>query len=377
MSSVSLDSSVISPNGHSHNAVAGLHYVLSRRADVTVALTGPGGIRRVLRDGLTRAPGPYTISFDGSFDGRVLPDGVYTWQVQVSNPGVKTVLQERTFKMTIQNADTTPPRIDTPKVFPDPFQPNGNLATDTAIFTYVLSKPAQVTIFVNGPHGSNDGKQYTVVYQDTEQPGPNQAIWTGQISPEQYIPDGTYDWTIEAKDAAGNVSTAKGAVGVTQSGIPDARIEEVNAVEQDKNGQRLIQVQVRIYNSGLAVLSGATRDGAPQDGFVYGSLSASYVMPPPFGPNWGEQAFGRAGTYSVGIDFYEREQIPNIVPPYPFRWAIGGPLQRKESRVITGYIKIPNDYHGQITFYAGIIHEGQGILSGQDHVNARQKLVLS
>lgn len=375
LASVSMSPNTIQPNDQSTNRLAGLHYVLTRRADISISFVGPDGATHVLRDRQTRAPGPYTLQFDGTYDGHVLPNGVYHWQVMASDPTSRAVLAKQNATLTIADAQTAGPQIRQPLVFPNPFQPNGNLATDTATFTYNLSKPAQVSIVAVGPRGSAAAQTYQVLYQDNEKAGPNQATWTGQISPEQYVPDGVYDWTIEAQDVAGNVAKATGTVQVTDSGIADARVEEVKATPTQLNGQRVIEVQVRIYNSGLATLVGDAQAPAPQQGYVYPSLESTYRMSAPYGPGWGEEAFGRAGTYSVGVSYLERDNVPNQVP-YPYRWSIGGPLKPKESRVITGYIAVPASFHGQLSFYAGIIHEGQGILSGQDHIPALQKTVL-
>lgn len=374
LSAFSMSPATISPNETSSNRIANLQYTLTRRVDVTVSFTGPDGVAHTLRDHQTRTPGNYTLQFDGTYGGHVLPNGVYHWLFQVTGHTSRQVLAQKTATLTITNADTNGPQIGQPRVFPDPFHPNGNLGTDTATFTYLLSKPAQVTISAVGPQSSPLPQTYDVLYQQSQQAGPNQATWTGQISPERYVPDGTYNWTIQATDGAGNVSSTTGTVSVSQSGVADARITEVRATEVDRNNQRLIQVQVAIYNSGNATLYGDQRAGAPQDGFTYGSLSADYLQPAPWGPGWGEQAIGRAGTYTIGASFMERGT--GTAPPYPFRWSIGGPLAPRQSRVITGYIAVPATYHGQLTFFAGIIHEGQGILSGQDQIPANQVLVM-
>lgn len=374
LTSVSLSPGTISPNATSTNRLANLNYVLSRRSDVTVSFVGPDGVKRTLRDHQTRTPGSYTLQFDGAYDGHVLPDGVYHWTFMVSDTATHQTLATRTEALTITNADTNGPQITQPSVFPSPFHPNGNLSTDTATFTYLLSKPSQVTIAAVGPQGAPQPQTYDVLYQAPQQSGPNQATWTGQISPEQYVPDGTYDWTIEATDGAGNVGTAKGTVDVTQSGVADARITGVKATEADQGSQRMIEVQVAVYNTGNATLYGDVQPGAPQSGFTYGSLESNYLNPPPFGVGWGEQAIGRAGTYSIGVSYTERGL--STAPPYPFRWSLGAPLKPHDSRVITGYVKLPAGYHGQASFFAGIIHEGQGILSGQDQIPAKQTLVL-
>ncbi|MCL4545713.1 MAG: hypothetical protein M1118_14150 [Chloroflexi bacterium] len=365
----------ISPNGHSTDGSTYLSYTLKKRADITISFVAPDGQSHVLRDHQTRAIGHYALPFDGTYDNRVLPNGLYRFTVLATDSKTRAILGKEQATLTITNADTTPPQILSPYVFPQVFHPNGNLGTDTATFTYNLSKPAQVTIFAVGPQGNSAAQRYDVLYQEDEQAGPNQATWTGQISPEEYVPDGSYKWTILAKDAAGNVSEASGTLQVKDSGIADARIEAVRASEVDRSGQRLIEIQVRIYNYGHAVLYGDQESPAPQIGFVYDSLESTYLNPPPWGPGWGEEAFGRAGTYSVGVSFAQR--LDTTPPPYPFRWSIGGPLAPRQSRLITGYIKIPANYHGTLTFYAGIIHEGQGILNGQDHIFVNHPLVLS
>ncbi len=375
LSNVAMSPPLISPDGHSDNRVAALSYTLGERSDVTVTFTGPDGQAHVIRNAQTRDPGTYSLRVDGTYNGRVLADGTYNWAVSVADSSTKQPLARQTASLTIKGGDTVAPAIGEATAFPNPFHPNGNLSTDTSTITYNLSKPASVTIWAFGPAGDASAQRYDILYQDQEKAGPNQALWTGQIGPEQYVADGSYQWTVQATDAAGNVAQASGTVVVADSGIPDGKIENVSAHEVDSSDGRSIEVQVRIYNSGYAVLNGDALAPAPQDGFVYGSLSANYLMPPPFGPNWSEQAPGRAGTYTVGVSYFERDALPNQVP-LPFRWSIGGPLKPKESRVITGYIKIPSDYHGRVSIYAGIVHEGQGILSGQFQIPASQALVL-
>ncbi len=374
LTGVHFSKTTISPNGHSTDPSTDLTYTVHHRVDVTISFKGPDGVSHLLRDHQTRAIGHYALVFDGTYDNHVLPNGTYTFTVLATDTKTRAALGQATATLNITNADTTPPKIMSAHVFPELFHPNGNLGSDTATFTFNLSKPADVTIYTVGPQSSPHPERYDVLDQEPEQAGPNQATWTGQIGPEQYVPDGSYQWFIVAKDAAGNVSQTSGKLQIKDSGIAAARIEEVRAQAIEKGQQRLIEVQVRIYNYGYAVLYGDSEPPAPQPGFVYGSLETSYLQGPPFGPGWGEQAFGRAGTYSVGVSFSQR---PNSMPPpYPFRWSIGAPLLPRHSRVVTGYIKIPVNYHGTLTFYAGIIHEGQGILDGQDHIYVNHPLVL-
>lgn len=353
---------VISPNGHSPNGVTTIKYQVGQRSDVSIALVGQNGKQYLLRNQATRPVGSYQLTFAGAYDGRVLPDGQYRVQITAQPPGSQTVVQRLDGTLTIRQGDSTPPAITEIGAFPNPFHPNGNLATDVTVIHYTLSKPATVTITAVG---KQTGKRYDILFNRIQLAGPQDATWKGLVGNVDAVPDDDYTVHIIAKDAAGNVTQQTTLVKVRDSGVPQAQIIGVHFSEVTHGAQKLLKVQVQVENTGTAILYA----WGPKPGYVYPSLQSSYLTPPPSGPGLPEEMAGRAGKYSVGVDFVRQPLDP---PPYPFRWSFGQNLQPKAVATVVGYVQLAPTETGDFQLYAGLIHEGQGILSGQDHMGLQQ-----
>ena len=358
LSGFSVTPKTISPNGHSPTESASIHYVVGRRSDVTVALVAPGGQEYLLRDKSTRPTGSYVLTFPGSYDGSVLPDGQYTVRITAHAPGSDVTLAQVQDTLIIRDADTNPPQITEVGAFPNPFHPNGNLATDVTSIHYTLSKAATVNVFAEG---KQLGKRYNIVFNRKYDAGPQESAWKGLVGTTNAVPDDDYVVHIQAQDDAGNMREKTTMVSVRDSGIPEARIVNVRFSEESRNGDKLLKAEVQVQNTGTAILY----TWGPDPGYAYPSFHGSFLSKPPDGPDLAEEMPGRAGKYSVGVDLVRQPQDP---PPYPWRWSFGKDLRPKEVVTVTGYVRLDPKQMGDFQMFAALIHEGQGILSGQERV---------
>ncbi len=93
LSDVSVQPAVISPNADGRDDIARIAYKVNQPADVSIYLSGPDGERYDLRAEAQRAPSPapYELLFNGVSNGRLMPDGTYTWHVEAAaDPGVQS-----------------------------------------------------------------------------------------------------------------------------------------------------------------------------------------------------------------------------------------------------------------------------------------------
>lgn len=358
LTGVSVTPRTITPDGKSAQSAAAIRYDVNRPADVTVAIVSASGKSYVLRDKSTRPSGSYLLTFPGAIDGRVLPDGDYTVKVQASAPGKQTVEQQLEQPLAIRGGDSTPPVISEVMAFPPEFHPNGNLATDVTTIHYTLSKPALVNVFAVG---KQLGQRFDIVFNQRYGAGPQVDSWKGLAGNVDAVPDDDYVVHIAAQDAAGNTAEQTTMVMVRDSGIPQARIVGVRFSVETNGADKLLRIEVQVLNEGTAILY----TWGPKPGYIYPSTHSTYLTPAPDGPGLPEEMEGRAGKYSVGVDFVRQPQDP---PPYPWRWSFGKDLRPKDVATVVGFVKLDPRQPGDYTLFAGLIHEGQGIASGQDHM---------
>jgi hypothetical protein len=89
LSQVTVSPAVISPNGNGVNDLARIGYKISAPSRVSIYLTDSNGKRYPLRDEAQRSPSPmaYELLFNGVSNGRLMPNGQYTWHVDASWAG--------------------------------------------------------------------------------------------------------------------------------------------------------------------------------------------------------------------------------------------------------------------------------------------------
>src|SRR5215831_17908316 len=80
VTNIDLQPSIISPNEDGKDDVAEVKYTLTASADITITLIAANGKEYALRRNQRRTAGDYQFLFGGVVDGRVMPDGAYTFR---------------------------------------------------------------------------------------------------------------------------------------------------------------------------------------------------------------------------------------------------------------------------------------------------------
>lgn len=133
--------------------------------------------------------GPIDLTWNGRDDlGKRAPDGIYFVRIHLSDAHQTITLPNRI------ELDTTTPRILTVEPNRDIFSPDGDKQADFVRFTYQLSKPAKVILFL-------DGKK--VAGPTYRHPAKGSISWYGKVN-ESTLPAGMYTLEIGAVDPLGN-----------------------------------------------------------------------------------------------------------------------------------------------------------------------------
>ena len=333
---------------------AELSYVLTRAAQVTIALTTPTGERVELRSAEPRpAAGTYTFGFDGTVpsptdvrERRVLPDGTYQLRLDARDGAAQ---QSLGFDLTIAGADTTPPAIENLAVYPSVVTPNIDGVDDVASITYRLTKRARVVASATDAAGT----RVHLGTQELLEPGEYRELWDG-LAKERPLPDGTYDFSIRATDLAGNVVVAGVPVTLSTSGRPDARILRISLSPRRVMLGDELTVEATVRNVGTVPL----RTQGPPPGFSYSSFES-------FSAVADQQFVDRLGVWRLGVDWAGSPTATGS--KYPYRWGLGRDLGPGEEATVSGLIRIehgPNldrligPPNNRFFFYGGLIHEG-------------------
>lgn len=168
---------------------ANVKVVLRRPDTVTVTVVDLGG-----HDVATLAAaqffrrGEARFRWDGRTDaGTTAPDGAYQIKIHLVRQHQTIVLPNR-----IQ-LDTKPPVVESVARNRDVFSPDGDKQADFVRFSYVLSKPAHVTLFLGG-------RRIVVTYRHPQR---GTFTWNGRAHGRALRP-GQYTLEVGAIDLAGN-----------------------------------------------------------------------------------------------------------------------------------------------------------------------------
>ena len=151
---------VISPNADGQTDVARISYRLSRSADLSIYFVDSEGQRHYFRQDRRRSAGKYQVDFGGVIEGRMLPDGEYTYVVEATDLSGHTERVEG--HLTLVDADTTPPELRNFSVYPHTFTPNQDGFDDRVTIEYYLTKEAKVQVFLIAP----DGTKYPIAEKE-------------------------------------------------------------------------------------------------------------------------------------------------------------------------------------------------------------------
>ena len=336
ISDASVEPSAISPNADGDTDVTRIAYTIRRPSDVSIYFEGADGQRHYFRQERRRSEGDYNVLWGGVIDGRVLPDGRYTWVIAAKDDSGQT--GQATGELTITGADTTPPEFQNFAITPGVITPNQDGIDDRAAITYSLSKDVQeVQVYLQNPNDPDSpNRKYPLPNLEREK-RPTEAgyhfydydggIDQGADPP----PDGDYIVVAEGWDFAGNYTIVTGTLTIADGGKPRAEIVQGEVTMLDPtDGDLNIPIggamvfTATIENYGNVPI----RTAGPWPGAVYQSdqnfNTLAYAEDE---SSWFEQD----GTWRFGINFQS-----NIGQDWPFRYAVG---RRQDLRceMVDGY----------------------------------------
>jgi len=360
---------VISPNADGRDDVTRIEYKLRRSADLSIYFLDAEGEKHYFRENKRRSSGKYNVYFGGVVEGRMLPDGTYTWGLEATDLSGHTEKVESPF--TIIDADTVMPELRNFSVYPQVFTPNQDGINDRVAITFYLNKEVrELRVYVL----DEEGNKYPVTQKEgVAKPREIGEPWVPGVYTYDYEggvdlgatppPDGIYTVVAEAEDLVGNKVQETSTLTIEHGGVPRADI--VNAA-------------VEFYPE-VVPLGGTLTFTATVENF--GSVPVRTTGPPPGTTYTTSENFNSLGWYEepgawrFGIDF----EGNSSGRPYPYRFAIGSDA---ELTVINGekYL-MPGQWvtivgHLQIIdkpprsaphYWAGLIHEDVRIVN--DHVD--------
>ncbi|MCP4539606.1 MAG: hypothetical protein GY832_20920 [Chloroflexi bacterium] len=374
LSQVSFSAERITPNADGDTDVLIITYNLDRSAEVSIYFEDPEGERYYYRDHVHHAPSvekPYQVYFAGVVDGyllpeeefegftvekRVLQDGDYAWVVEATDTA--SVHEQATGTLTIANADTVVPELRGFNIHPSVFSPNRDSIADRVTINVYLEKDVEeLTLYLEDA----EGKRYHVMEQETVTPlneaGLHQFDYDAGVDRgADPPPEATYTVILEARDAVGQWTEARGTLTIEEGGVPRAYIfnGEVEWSEGTIPLGETLYFTLTVENDSVVPL----RTSGPPPGTVYDSDQNYATL----------EAYEQSGVFRVAIHC---ETSPT---DHPWRWAIGGP-DDLETRVIGGseYQYLPAGERALITggirfvdvvearnpqyCYASLIHE--------------------
>lgn len=174
---------------------------------------GAGVSVRTLVQNRSVARGPIDVVWDGrADDGTVVAEGSYL-------PRARLARQRRT--ITLPNpirVDVTPPAIESFRVRPRVFSPDGDGRRDSVRVSYRVSEPSQVALFVDG--------RRQVLKRGRREEG--EIRWLGFVGGEP-VADGSHGLQLGAVDVAGNVAQRSREVSVIARSVALGR-DRIEAV---------------------------------------------------------------------------------------------------------------------------------------------------
>lgn len=237
----------ISPNADGQDDITVFSYELSRNARITLSLVDENGQIFIFRQNENRVSGNYRVNFSGVVDGfvipqdsqialdglwltsnpqsnvierRLLPNGVYTWQfTAVDDEGES---QTVTGTLTITDADTQLPLIQSFQVSSPIFSPNQDGVRDRIRINVYLVKPAQLTVFLEDQAGTRRYLSERLLGRDEGDEGNHEYDYDGDVDNGfEPPPTGVYTLYAVAQDDEGQrvVRTTTVAIEFAVAGV--------------------------------------------------------------------------------------------------------------------------------------------------------------
>ncbi|MBN1579205.1 MAG: hypothetical protein JXA89_00775 [Anaerolineae bacterium] len=372
---VLVSNTTISPNADGDTDITRIEYKLARNAMLSIYLQDEGGEKHYFRYQRERSRTvggrPYRVDFggvipievDGFRQDRVLPDGMYVLVLEATDRKGETLSIERDF--TIVHADTMPPELQGFALDRHEFTPNRDGVNDRVNISYLVTKDAQVSVYLLG----EDGRKYPIGDpKGPTEPGKAGAFYHdysgGVDEGAEPPPDGMYTVVVTAEDAVGNKVTATDALEIKEGGVPMAAIVglewQVSAVTIPLGGTLYFTATVENYGET------PIRTIGPESGTQY-TTEWNYAT---------LGGFTSSGAFRFGIGF---DNSP--LGDYMWRWSLGRYdelrsvqngdetfyyLDPGERVMVTGSIVLNHAPPRNPTpFWAGLIHEDVEIVNNR------------
>ncbi|RME43950.1 MAG: hypothetical protein D6791_14300 [Chloroflexi bacterium] len=318
-----IEPATISPNADGDSDVARIAYTIRRPGYVSIYFVDENGQAHYFRKERRRAARDYTVFWGGVIDGRVLPDGQYTWVIEARDDNGQTEKVEG--PLTIVDADTTPPEFHNFAVNPAVITPNQDGIDDRASITYWLTKEvSEIQVYLLNPNDpDNPNRKYHLAETQREveptEPGYHWYDYDGGVDQgADPPPDGDYIVVAEAWDFVGNHTVVTSTLTIRNGGKPRAEIVQgevtmLDPMDGDLNipiGGALV-FTATVENYGKVPI----RTAGPWPGTVYRSDENFNTLAYREGENsWFEQS----GTWRFGLNYQS-----NFGQDWPFRYAVG------------------------------------------------------
>lgn len=191
---VSISPGAFSPNRDGVKETVSIGFRTTKEATVAVVVDD-SRLRRV-RTLLSarRAPGRFSLTWDGKDAGRVRADGSYRVRVRVVDDEQNVRFRDRWVTL-----DTSAPVLTAPAIVPDPYR----LREGTATISVWVSQRSTVSLVVE----KADGTDVYRASRGVTGPSRPRFYWNGRDLAGRRVPVGAYRMRFAAVDAAGNRGT--------------------------------------------------------------------------------------------------------------------------------------------------------------------------
>lgn len=424
LSKATFDRTRITPNADGVDDLAVIEYRLSRPATVSIYLDGSNGDRYYFRRDERRISGSYRVLFSGIVAGytlpgeqilgtverRLIPDDRYTWVIEAV--AGKTV-ERKSGILEVAEADSALPEISAFEIHPSEFTPNQDGIRDRVSINVYLEKPAQLSVYLEGPDGQ---RYYLPEREEGRLPGDmgnHEFDYDGGVDQGlEPPPDGEYAVYAVAQDAEGQRIVRQGRLSIRDGGLPQVEIvpQATGAVvyfgsmPYDERYYTDLEVTGEKIPRPEGVVSDLTTLTMPLGDLLVFKLTVSNYGSTPVrtaGPFPGTvyqfnqraaslEAYEESGAWRIGLN------CDTAYSDFPWRWALA-PLEElqavyDEESGETYYYLLPGqraEVWGAIRMteirkarnpqdcWAGLIHEDVGIPAFQSRVGEREIELVS
>ncbi|MBN2390710.1 MAG: hypothetical protein JXR84_08305 [Anaerolineae bacterium] len=385
LENVSVAPDTITPNADGETDLTRITFMLNRNATVSITLLDAHGQTYTFRAPrlLSLNDKPYTVYFGGVVDGftlpeenpynfaivkRMLPDGVYTWEIKAVADDVSgdSEIAAATGTLTIQNADTSLPGIRGFTVSPKTFSPNQDGIDDRVRINLTLDKNVEeLRVYLEGTDGTSHAIPEDENVTELNAKGWHTYDYDGGIDAGAEPPaDGVYTVFAEAQDKMGQRVIVSETLEIVNAGLPRAYI--LNG-EVEYSATSLVISETLCFT--LTVENDSTtylRTTGPWPNTTYRSDQNFNTL------GYSEES----GVFRVAMDF------DTSLRNYPFRWSIGQPgvdlvqigenwyLPPNARSEVTGCVQVVEvPVRNPLYYWMGLIHEDVAIASVNNRVD--------